>query len=365
MMRGSTALKPMAATSANKEIEKYYIKYNFPSTAKLYKIMKADDKDVTHKMIKDYINAKVETQLLKMSKPTKKRQGHITAITNGDAAQMDIYDLSKYKSSNRGYKYILALVDIFTRKAYMKPMKNKNSDDVIAALEEIFYDDKYIPTSLTTDTDKAFMSQKTQRLFDEYNIIHNPVIARDDHRALGIIDRMALTLKIILSKIYIIKKNTTWIDDLDDVVDRYNNTPHSSIDELTPDEATHPDNQYVLSVLNRNKSRNKPTKPLFNEGDTVRIRINKTFRKGTEPRYSDAVYIVESVQGQRITLNNGKTLLESELLKVDGNTASLTTNPIDVVNKENRTARRLKQAGVNESDIVEGRRERKPNQRYL
>jgi hypothetical protein len=65
-------------------------------------------------------------------------------------------------------------------------------------------------------------------MFDEYDIIHNTVIARDDHKALGIIDRFALTLKTILNKLYIRKKNTNWIDDIYDVIDRYNNTPHSS-----------------------------------------------------------------------------------------------------------------------------------------
>jgi hypothetical protein len=105
-------------------------------------------------------------------------------------------------------------------------------------------------------------------------------------------------------------------------------------------------NQHNVDELNRSKISNEPNKPIFSIGDMVRIRINKTFRKRTEPRYSDAVYIVDSVQGQRITLNNGKTLLESELLKVDGNATSPTTNPIDIVNKENRTTRRLKQAGI-------------------
>jgi CCR4-NOT transcriptional regulation complex NOT5 subunit len=69
----------------------------------------------------------------------------------------------------------------------------------------------------------------------------------------------------------------------------------------------------------------------------VRIGINKTFRKGTEPRYSDDNFTVESVLGQRITFSlNNKILLESELLKVDGDTTSKTTNPVDIVNKENR-----------------------------
>jgi transposase InsO family protein len=347
----------------DKIIEKYYIKYNFPNQQKLYRIMRDDDIDITHKQIKEYLNEKVEAQLLKINKPLKKREGHIVAITYKDNAQMDIYDLSKYKNYNKGYKYILTVIDVFTRKAFVEPMKSKNSIDVITALNKIL--ERYNPYLLTTDTDKAFISKMTQDEFIKNDIIHDTVIARDDHKALSIIDRFARTLKTILSKMYIINNNLNWVNHIYDVVDKYNNTPHSSLDELTPNEATKEINQHNVAELNRAKISKEQVKPLFSIGDTVRVRINKTFRKGTEPRYSNDIYTVEEVQGQRITLNNGKTLLESELLKVDDTATSLTTNPIDTVNKENRTARRLKQAGVIQSDIVEGKRERKPNKRYL
>jgi ribosomal protein L21E len=147
-----------------------------------------------------------------------------------------------------------------------------------------------------------------------------------------------------------ISNNTNWIiNHIYDVVDKYNNTPHSSLDELTPNEARKEINQHSIAELNGAKISNEPATSLFSRGDMVRIRINKTFRKGREgkePRYSNHIFIVDSVQGQRITLNNGKTLPERESLKVDGNTTSPTTYPIDIVNKENRTTRRIKQAGV-------------------
>jgi hypothetical protein len=65
-----------------------------------------------------------------------------------------IYDLSKYKNSNEGYKYLLAILDVFSRKAYVSSMKSKNSDDVIASLEAIMEESNYKPASITTDTDK-------------------------------------------------------------------------------------------------------------------------------------------------------------------------------------------------------------------
>ena len=46
------------------------------------------------------------------------------------------------------------------------------------------------------------MSNQIQELFDDDNIYHDAVIARDDHRALGIIDRFALNIKTSLSKLF-------------------------------------------------------------------------------------------------------------------------------------------------------------------
>jgi hypothetical protein len=86
--------------------------------------------------MKDYLNEKIEVQLLKINKPKKKREGHIIAITYEDNAQMDTFDLSKYKNYNKGFKYILTVIDVFTRKAFIEPMKNKNSIDVITALNK-------------------------------------------------------------------------------------------------------------------------------------------------------------------------------------------------------------------------------------
>lgn len=129
---------------------------------------------------------------------------------------------------------------------------------------------------------------------------------------------------------YIINKPTNGIDHIEEVINKYNNTPHSSLEELTPQEGTKDENQHAVENINRNKATKQPIKPLFNEGDKVRIRITKIFRKGTEPRYSDIIYTVQKINGQRVMLSNGKILLENELLNVD-NTESNQINVVDAL----------------------------------
>ena len=76
------------------------------------------------------------------------------------------------------------MIDVFTRKVFLRPLKNKNIDDVINNINDIFND--YLPRAMSSDSDSTFMSKQVQELFDENNIYHDVVIARDDHRALGI-----------------------------------------------------------------------------------------------------------------------------------------------------------------------------------
>ncbi len=50
--------------------------------------------------------------------------------------QLDIFVLKKYESSNKGYGYILCIMDIFGRKAWTKAMKTKGLSDTTPAIKK-------------------------------------------------------------------------------------------------------------------------------------------------------------------------------------------------------------------------------------
>ena len=265
-------------------IQEYYENYNFPASVKLLSLLNKDGHTFKKKDIDDFLIKQKEHELLKVKQVKKKQIGHITAFTFKENAQMDIYDISKYSKTNKNYKYLLVLIDVFTRKAFVRPLKNKSMEVVIMNLVDIFSD--YLPHVITSDSDSTFLTKQMQDILVENNIYQDVVIARDDHRALGIIDRFALNIKTTLSKLFLRNNNTNWIDYISKIVDKYNNTPHSSIAELTPNDATDPKYQADLGMINSHKAKKIQVKSLFKEGDNVRIRIKETFRKGSEPKYS-------------------------------------------------------------------------------
>ena len=52
--------------------------------------------------------------------------------------QADLVDYSKYVTWNRGYKFILMVMDIFSRKAWALPLKTKSGPEVAQALKGLF-----------------------------------------------------------------------------------------------------------------------------------------------------------------------------------------------------------------------------------
>jgi hypothetical protein len=57
------------------------------------------------------------------------------------------------------------------------------------------------------------------------------------HHCLGVVDLFAKNLKRVMSKRFLENKNTKWISILPAIIERYNNTPHSSLDDITQNDA--------------------------------------------------------------------------------------------------------------------------------
>lgn len=55
-----------------------------------------------------------------------------------DTLQADLAEMQHFKGHNRGYRYILFVIDVFSKRAYAKPLKDKTAKNVTEAMEKIF-----------------------------------------------------------------------------------------------------------------------------------------------------------------------------------------------------------------------------------
>jgi hypothetical protein len=189
-----------------------------------------------------------------------------------------------------------------------------------------------------------------QDLLNRYHIKLQTNV-KGDHYALGVIDRFIRTLKERLQKVMIKNKSSNWIDHIDQVIKQYNESPHSALDGLSPDDVEMNDEnidliqQINIAKTTVNQSIQTKTVGNLQVGDTVRIRKKGTFNKGTEAQFGTKKLKITKINSKRITLDDGKTYIDHDVLKVvdDG---EQDVNVVDEVNRQGRIRRAIRDLAV-------------------
>ena len=316
---------------------------NYPGLEKLVKLAKEKHPEISRREIKTYLDQDTSRQLTKVQHK-KPSPGHVVAMVPNELWQMDIFDLSKYMKQNKDYRYILCCIDVFTRKAFCEPMLYKDSEAVTKAFARILAFNKVQPRSIISDNDAAFQKLIFQKLLElkeiaiNYNALH-------DHHVLGIIDNFARRLKTILTTTFLKEGNTQWLDRLQRILDIYNQSQHSGINGIAPDDAAKPKNKEDILKLNIEKQLHNKTVSDLEIGDKVRKTMLKgghEIIKGTDPRWTDEVFMVKQIHGNTVILNDDSKMKRTDLLKVPNTTKSSVPNVISQARKAYSEFRKIK-----------------------
>ncbi|NBO73011.1 transposase, partial [bacterium] len=298
------------------------------------------------------------------SKKVRQKPGHIVSFQPDSRFQMDLVDMSKFATQNNGYKWIMTMIDIFSRKLYVYLMKNKTEENILAVLNKFF--DDHQPDIIMSDNESGFKAKSVQRLMDKEQT-DNILVEPNDHKALGVIDRAIQTLKNAIYKYMKEENTTTYIKELPKIVEAYNDTPHSGIMDIAPNDAEKKENKDKIQIMNHKFDlENRRNRVKFRVGDTVRIRTNrKSFVRSYDEKYSDKQYTITELNNRRATLDNGEDYDIRRLIKVEKvEIPERTQEKLTERKKEARIERKIKDAGVDESNVVNGKRARKPNSRF-
>ena len=313
--------------------------YNFPGLAKLINLVQSKypfSKDEIVKAVKSDVNAQ-----LMIPRTSPKVQGHITSLAINELMQLDIFDMQRYKNDNKvgdiTYPYMLVLIDVFSRYAYVEPLEDKTKEPVLETFKKLV--DKVMakqsPSKVLKEKTKSYSIHQIlsdnegsfqSTIFEKYLEDNNMVLtmnAKHDHRVLGIIDNLARRIKTILTKTFLFNKNKRWVDKIDHIINIYNKTPNLSLDGLSPAQALKPENfDKIVRINMMKKESNKRTSDL-QVGDKVRkyILLRKEITKASmEPNWSEKIFKVIRVQGETIFLDDGSKYKRYNLLKVPDDT---------------------------------------------
>ena len=241
---------------------------------------------MTQKNIKIFINEIY-------SKPPKKY--YATNKTNvyyiDDIWSLDILDLKDYgPENNRGYRYVLVIIDNFSKYGWTIPLKNKNAQTIKDSFENILINSKRSPNLIESDRGKEFYNNIFQDFLNKNNI---KLYSRNSSYGAVFAERFNRTIRDLLKKIVFEQGDAKWIDILQSITKQYNNRVHSST-KLSPKDASLKKNEgYVYKNL---LDKRKKVKPKYEIGDLVRTAdLKETFSKGDTTNWSYKLYKITEV----------------------------------------------------------------------
>lgn len=263
---------------------------SFSSPYRLWKYAKQRYPSLTLQQVQNWISTQTSyTKHRKVSYRFPRRKVIVKGINH--QWQADLVELGAIQKENRGIRYLLVVIDCFTRYVYISPLKNKSAEKTSEGFEKILkksYPGK--PKYLQTDQGKEFLGKRFQQMLEKYNIKH--FYTSQDVKA-QIVERFNRTLKSKMFRYFTANKTLKYIDILDKLVETYNKTPHSSLGHVPPLGVTKKNEKKIFKIQYGKYLKKKAQKHKYNINDKVRISVyRKQFRKGYEKNFTDEIFTI-------------------------------------------------------------------------
>lgn len=249
------------------------------------------------KKLKDIENEMSEIRTYTLHKELKpiKNYNPFFVYSKHDMWQADLIYLPNFISENNQFKYLLCVIDVFSRKLFIKLMKSKDARITLDSFSSIHNIIKHNPKILYVDMGGEF----TNRYFKKYcsdngiKLIFSLNTTKAAH-----CERAQRSLQSILYKMMEEKQTRQYLDLLDDALNIYNNRVNR-ITGFSPNEAYKDENsEAVLQNLSKyyNKAVNLRKMPRFKVGDIVRLSLKKkAFDKGYFAKQTEETFRIKKV----------------------------------------------------------------------
>ena len=225
-----------------------------------------------------------------LHKPARKNfpRRRVKVLGIGDLLQADLVEMIPYARENKGYKYMLTVIDCFSKKAYAVPVKDKTGANVTQALKSILPNDV---KHLQTDEGKEFYNKDFAELMKKHNIIHYHTYS---HLKASIVERFNRTIKTWMWMAFSAQGHYQWIDLIPKLINKYNDKIHRSIG-MKPNEVSKKNSDVVFKRLMHKYIPSKIAK--YKVGDSVRIsKYKHIFDKGYAPSWTTEVFTIYKVK---------------------------------------------------------------------
>ena len=203
---------------------------------------------------------------------------------------VDLAGMRLPSRKNKGINYLLCAIDLFSKYAFVVPLKDKRGVSIVKGLKEIVNESGRQSYKIWIDQGGKFYNKVFDMWLKDEGIEMYLMYNEGSCKSMKVVaERFIRTLKNKLYKHMTSVGKDVYYDVLDDIVEKYNNSVNRSIGMKPKDVGSDDEAAYVEA------SNEKGAK--FSVGDRVRIsNFKNTFAKGYTPNWSKEIFVVSRVK---------------------------------------------------------------------
>lgn len=343
------------------EIQQIWEDNDFPSQVELYKLVTRKGLKTTNDKIKNFLKTKLSNQVLRAQLEPYRIFGKFASTRASEKIYADLIDFSSRPDGE--YKYILAVVDSFTKQGFLEPMKSKTQDETVDSLMKIIPRLPGVkqPELIFTDKDAAFgifnskineNSKFHKTIEDGEEIIHKLKAGRND---IAPVDNFIFQVKQRLAKIRLEAQQQGWASLVPRVEKSLNNKPRKALmGSSAKDVETNRQLEFKMlqqqsKNLESNFAEDSKMREKLKPGNGFRAPTNNrelVQNRADVARYEPKVRIVDKLEGDKVIDTEGNAFTAKLVLPVDKDSTQA-----DIVSETRDPRRIAMQRGVMEKYV--------------
>ena len=217
---------------------------------------------------------------------------------------VDLAEMQSLSRKNKGIKYLLCAIDLYSKYAFVIPLKDQKGISIVNTFDKIIKQSNRKPNKIWIDQGGEFYNNVFEKWQSDNDI--NMYSTYNEGKSV-VAERFIRTLKNKLYKHMTATGKNVYYDVLDDVVNKYNNTKHSTI-KMKPIDVGDNNKRVYIDEHNEKDSR-------FKVGNRVRIsKFKNIFAKGYASNWSSKIFIVDKINDTVPYTYNLKDLNDEEII---------------------------------------------------
>ena len=227
------------------------------------------------------LSEKLHKPIIRKLNKRKVQSPFIDNIWGADLADMQL--ISKF---HKGIRFLLYVIDIYSKYAWVIPLKDKKGITITIAFQKILKESNRKPNKIWVDEDSEFYIRSMKSWLEENDI---EMCSTLNEGKSVVAKRFIRTLNNKVYKYMTSISKNVYIDKLNDIVNKYDNTYHSTIKMKSVDVKS-------STYLDSSKEINNKD-PKFKIGNIIRIsKYKNIFAKGYIPNWSEEVFVIKKVK---------------------------------------------------------------------